>query len=260
MRFKKFITEEELDLPSKCKIIKQNCSQFLKEAGEHPLYRGQKTTRFENDSQALRKTRDSLPWTVGLFNLYMEEKFKIKNARNKHAIFTNGSPDEVKMYGDISFFFPTDGYQYFWSPIVRDFLGRENIIWGQVFKEVIKHFPDEAQEAMSILQDAFTEQPHVTIKEAVSTHANLFRMKSGKNAYALVRKCMMDVYDDLEYSQKYIKSAITGQTEMVFNTKKYYLLYMGDVISYFNDQNYDKFEYESSSKQYEEILKLINGS
>lgn len=234
MRFKKFITEEELDLPSKCKIIKSHCSQFLKEAGEYPAYRGQKNHSFENNTFPMRKTKDTRFYAVNIFNLYMEEKFKIKHARNEHAVFSNGDYSEVDLYGDLFFFFPENDYQYFWSPMIRDFMERERAIWNNISAEVIKRFPDEGREALTILRDVLDNRDvNPTIKDMVTTLSPELKLNSGKNAYAMLRKSINYVYDDLDYKMNYIKSALESRTEIIFRTKKYYLISPGEIKKHF---------------------------
>ena len=257
MRFKKFITEEELDLPAKCGIIKERCSHFLKEAGEYPVYHGQNKETFENETLSLRQTKDSYPWTVSIFNLYIEEKFKIKKIRNEHAVFTTGFYGNAKTYGKIFLFFPEDGYQYIWSPIVRDFFTREQIIWNDFTENIIHEMgEEEGEEIIKILKDGLNDyEKYPTIKDILLTDSNSFKTKSGKNAYYLIRKILVEVFDDLNYDTKYLKSAIESETEIIFKTKKYFLI-TGDEI----DKHFDlkpSTSYDSYKIRYKRLLGLL---
>lgn len=236
MRFKQFIIEKELDLVSKCNIIKSKCSQFINEAGNYPAYRGQKQYSFENNTHLERKQKDLRLNSTNLFNLYAEEKFNIEKIRTKNAAFSSGYFKEVNLYGDIFFFFPEDGYHYVWSPLVRDFLGREDIIWNKIYSETLAKLSSNSETTTEEILKLFTKfnqelktSNFLTVKDIKNDNFIL----EGKNVYDIIKPFMIDVFEDLEYKNTNLKQALDSGVELIFTTKKYFLISVDEVDKYY---------------------------
>ncbi len=273
MKFKQFITETELDLVSKCEIIKSKCSQFLNEAGNLPAYRGQKHSSFENNTYAYRTVKDLRTDSTNLYNFYVEEKFNIEKVRNKHTAFANGYFKEANAYGEIFFFFPENDYHYVWSPLIRDFLTIEDTIWNRIYKELIIKFDklddntnkkilkfvfgNEADKIMTIFKDELLKKANLSINDVKNyTEKTL----NNKTIYEIVKPIMMEIFDDYDFKNTDLKEALNSGVELIFTTKKYFLISIYEVDIYFKlDSIIINNDYKSQIQAYEERYKKLLG-
>lgn len=237
MKFKQFLIENEPSLDEILKNIKDECSEFLNESGGYPLFRGQKfrDPSCKYETQAIRKNKDSKSYNVGLFNLYIQEKYKIKHFRNENVMFAAGEEHGSEAYGPTLFVFPVNGYQFLWSPLVRDFLGREHIIRSKIMNALrSKPYELELNKTMLIMDKvdaAIRKHYPPTIKDIALDPT--MRLEDGKNAYiGFVRKVLKDVYDDLDYEMGHLKSALESGNEIMFRTKFYYGVQPAKIVDF----------------------------
>jgi hypothetical protein len=253
VKFKQFLNEDDApDIEHILKKIKVECSQYIKESGGMLLYHGQhsRNASCKYETHFLRKNKDSKSSNVGLFNLYMQKKFGLKNARNEHVMFASGEAHEYA-YGPALFVFPCNGYKFLWSPHVRDFLGREHSIRGKILNYLrgkLGYDLETANLIMDKVDAAIRAEWPPSIKDIVM-HPNI-KMPDGKNAYALIRESLTYVYDDLEYEMGHLKSAIESQNEIMFRTKAYY----GIVPDYYFGMSYNSSWEEVYEKIYNKLV------
>lgn len=112
------------------KKIKQDCQFFLKESGQLPMMRGvapkrNETGNFKTFSKHAvrtdRKPRSSsgdsfFNWS---FDTFFKDKFGINRIRSS-SMFVTGSESVARYYGDLTFVFPINKFEYIWSPNVND--------------------------------------------------------------------------------------------------------------------------------------------
>lgn len=257
MKFKTFINEKRFDLPTKCEIIKSRCSQFLEEAENYPLYHGQHSEKFENETFNFRRIKDSFPWASSIFNLYIEEKFNIKKIRNEHSVFTSGHYKLAEAYGKPFLFFPENGYKYVWSSIITDFYPQELTFWKMLIKNIKYEFGEnEGEEIDKILRTNLKDyQKYSTIDDIILTHSNDFKTESGKNAYSLIRKILVETFDVFYYNTKKLKNAITSENEIIFKTEKYFLIDLDEIEEHFKLETTSLYDYYTI--RYEKLLGLL---
>ena len=235
MKFKQFLLEEQPDIEKAAANIKKHCQQFLKESKRRPLYRGQKTKapNFYYKTKAKRENKDVGQTVSGLFNLYVEEKFHIPNFRNENVIFTNGNISETKTFGDAYYVFPVDGYEYMWSPIIRDFLGFESSINGYFIKALTKEYgTEEAQKIYIMLSASIKKNYPATIKDLMDDENNFI----GKfNVYEMVHKDNIEVFEEhYDYDNNHLSQAISAEVEIMIRTPYYYAISVSDLYEHYD--------------------------
>ena len=234
MKFKQFITEQ-LSIEAGAANIKRHCQQFLKESKRRPLYRGQKTRSpdFKYKTQPQRKNKDVGQTVSGLFNLYVEEKFHIPNFRNENVIFTNGNVSETKTFGDPYYVFPVDGYEYMWSPIIRDFLGFESSISGYFIKALTEKYGHEKAVQIYTKLSASIENNYPCMINDLINDSNNFIGK--ENVYEMSHKINIEVFEHhYDYDNNHLSDAIAAEVEIMIRTPYYYAISVSDLYEHYD--------------------------
>lgn len=261
MKFKKFISEENLSLEDKCKIIKKYCSQYLKEAADTFLFHGQNSIRFENETHDDRKNKNTFSMSVNLFNLYVEEKYGRKHIRNANAVFATSDRYDADMYGKVFYFFPEDGYEYIWSLKIVDFMGYDHKIWEELFKKLREKYGIRSDlknsdiEIIKIIESLQTQL-------RVAKNPTLEYVNSNKlfnDLYKIVRPSVIEILDEKEYQTSNLKTAIESKREIIFTVKKYYLIRPEEVL---DRKTIDSINFKNINTHYQDgykkLLEMIN--
>jgi len=139
MNFKSYLSEQASSQKFKgfediIPLIKRDCSQFLNEAKNYPLYRGIGKRVISNLGDFIfsptpvnRKSLDSGPNLNFVLNAAIQYKFGIPNIRS-NSFFATGSDLVAEGYGAVLYVFPTDNYTCAWSPTISDPFGKETEI------------------------------------------------------------------------------------------------------------------------------------
>ena len=153
MNFKRFLTED-LNQENIIELIKQDCSQFLKESKQYYLYRGipNQTDEFIKLVPRIdRKPKNSRPEMQEDFNAAFEKLYGESNIRAK-AVFSTGSEMDTQFYAkgkEPYIIFPVDGYTYWWSPHISDiFVEFKDFLYANDYaKDILKdEYPDGSME------------------------------------------------------------------------------------------------------------------
>ena len=260
MKFKQFLSEEKYKLKDVFDPIFQDCSEFLKESKGEPLFRGQNNTdHYIFSSRVYRKNKDISEMNSGLFNLYIEEKFKLKSFRNNHAVFATGWHNIVDMYGTPMFMFPCDGYKYLWSPTVKDFLSK-----GVGMRHALEDKLDIDVDGLSVIlqlrdyadendSNAFTVDEFKKLKIDVIYTGK--KEKQSVNAWELIQPHINQFFDNAKYEMNDLPKAIKSHNEIIFKTEKYYAVPVEKVLVYYGSNK--QHSKEKIDHVYSKFLKDI---
>ena len=217
MRFFKFINEETADLDDMnrvANIIKKDCSKFLKETGNIPIYRGMKgldVGPLKIKSVKERKPLNTPGKIHDLLNRLFNKRFKW-SVRN--GVFVSGNIKDAKFYGLDYRFFPIGDYDYVWSPVVQDLFGyNEKFGISALDFESLKNiylYPKTCDTSGWFLHNYVKEYPEASNRELIEMCKN-----------KLVR-----FYEDLisTYKNNNLQEGIKSGMEISFNCKEYYLV------------------------------------
>jgi hypothetical protein len=147
--FKQFLTESEFTLDD----IVRDCSEFLKQCGGKPLYRGIKEIDktggiMLQHTRTDRKPRDMNPELSRRLDLAIEKKvgFKTRSA----GTFAIGDSAMANEYGTLCFVFPKNGFKFAWSPVINDpfvsfEIGGDDPVIEAIRAALVKHYTDAGQ-------------------------------------------------------------------------------------------------------------------
>lgn len=162
-------------------FIRTNCSQFLKESRNIPLYRGidGQPEYFISAPEVDRRPRSTPLEIQNLVDDIFMKKFKWKPRSG--GVFTSGNYDIALGYGDPFRIYPVDGYKYIWSPDVRDLFYEfwEFKYRTDKYEKMKKYAPERATE------DEIRE--HMT--KMVSTYKNTSLAEGIKSGNEIMIQC-----------------------------------------------------------------------
>lgn len=223
LRFKQFIKEEMILEVSEDNLakIKKDCSQFIKESGGLPAFRGiEREPNFFTKTKSFSIARDSNAILTNTFNLYIEQKFKYVGIRSRNRVYTSGEAVGLNNYGDLYYVFPVNDYRFVWSPHVQD-----------ATTDILSQ-----HEILNFLQD------HVKNKGDALTTLNAFREFSEgednltlsdlkrQSFYEPIILTIQDIYDELDYRNDNLKEALKSGNEIIFQTHGYYVIPCGKEV------------------------------
>lgn len=147
--FKQFLTEDKFTLDD----IVRDCTEFLKQCGGKPLYRGikeiDKTSGIVlQHTRTDRKPRDMNPELSKRLDLAIEKKvgFKTRSA----GTFATSDSIIADGYGTLCFVFPKNGFKFAWSPVIKDpfvsfEIDGEDPVIEAIRAALVKHYTDAGQ-------------------------------------------------------------------------------------------------------------------
>jgi hypothetical protein len=132
-----------LDL-SESQLIKQQCSQYLKESAGLPLLKSLPSTysNFQKVKVRLQKNQD--PINEAFDKAFGKEFFNLR----QRAIFANASQPALKEGSDLFYVFPINGYKFLYSKTISN----SSSDYRQVIDTLIESFQDQNQ-ATEIITD-----------------------------------------------------------------------------------------------------------
>jgi hypothetical protein len=147
--FKQFLNEEslgDLDQRELVKMIRHDCHEFLKEAGDvnflkgEVLLRGMKIPTSKIDRLTTIKDRspkDSSPRLMRTLDSYFEKNYH--TSFRKNSVFCTNDANEAGSYGPLFYIFPIGKFEYAWSPSIIDaWIFFENCFHPRGLKEICK--------------------------------------------------------------------------------------------------------------------------
>jgi hypothetical protein len=148
MRFKEFLLREEtmyVTLEQGLEAVKDHCTRFLFDVKgtSQWLYRGMNMPVVDHviimDHMKERQPKDSSGGYNVFFNLGIELACDVPLIRTR-CVFTTGSRQDAKSYGNCYFAFPRGNYKYVWSPDIKD----SYIADMQLLERFVKLLHDDA--------------------------------------------------------------------------------------------------------------------
>ena len=240
MEFKQFLLEDEKSLENAVEAIKRDCSEFLNDSKGLPLFRGFKNKNnltyvlTHNERQTLSLSK---PFTT-LFNLYVEEKFGIKNIRIKNSMFGAGTEMGTWGYGKIHFVFPINGYKFVWSPLINDLYDAKDSLSNKFEDNEDKKTNKALKLFNSYIPDIW---PNVSFNY-IEGDPELFKV------YEQIQPTIKLVFDKEKYTDKNLGEALSSGYEIMFQTKAFYAIAVSK----------DAFVFHHVDKEYKTILDKIN--
>jgi hypothetical protein len=255
--FKSFIKTNEFNYDKIFKDIKHNCSEFLNESNEFPLYRGiKKPLNSKIQTQTYRIPKDLTKVSTVMFNAYIEHTFNIKNIRNENSMFGTGDAKHAYGYGEVHFIFPVNGYEFIWAPDVRDLYDDWSI------RSIVKDLEDddtkqnikqkaEIIKATNELDEFLSRKQNVDINQLENGVPQLFKM---------LFKPTIKSLDYFEYTNRNLDEAIVNKVEIMFQVPYYYVIHARTFVDSVLDidKDRDSLKIQDLNIAYKKLLEKID--
>ncbi len=250
--FKQFLRENDADYYDQIvNFIKRDCSEFLEENKNNPLWRGvtpQSISRFDfpigDDGETFkirgsvrsdRTPRDSDQWLHEVFDDFFLKKFGIRFRSN--ALFCVKDEDDVDSeYGKPFAIFPIGKFDYAYSDYIDDptatfstsipslpKMPAPGVLYMKIMKTLIdeKFFDEKSTEELSQIKtyDMMTSY----LSSSIIDITNVFRViKSDKFNYRFY-ELFLEYTEDFMYTNDNLRRVKNGY-EIMVNCKQYYAI------------------------------------
>lgn len=225
MRLLHFLNEETTNSEEIIKILKKDCSEFLKLTNiNNPLYRGLKFNMFFEKIK-LNKNRKPVDMEQNISDILddgFNSIFKVK-ARSQ-SIFCSGLDSNASKYGILYYIFPIKKFNYIWSPIIED-----------LYKDCWRHWllKDDISKIFIIYLKYKNIDYVDTNKDFIFNYYNLPKndqsIETIKSIFNSIKDKEMKSLRDNYIEKTYIKNekflaAIQSKNEIMINCNYYYAL------------------------------------
>lgn len=230
LSFKQFLNEGILLEVSDANLqkIKKDCSQFIKESGGNPAFRGmEKQPMFYTKTRPVSVPRDSSDLLSNSLNLYFEQKFGYKAIRAFNRIYVAGDAPQLKQYGDLYYIFPFDNFNFVWSEDVQDATSDvDRNVGGKIiaYLEQNGFNEDEVTEIFRAYSLAIANKDGVEIADI-----------KDEKFFKPIMTAIDEAFDEYNYKDENLKAALNTGNEITIQTPGYYSLYCGEE-SYEDDE------------------------
>jgi hypothetical protein len=203
--FKQFLVEQVITAEMFCESVKDECSDYLRDANGLALYRGKSPSQnFIFFTPENRKIMSSTNYQTALFNLYAEKKWKYRDIRIRNAIFATGNDSDASAYGPRHFIFLPNKFRFVWSPRVRDYYG-----YRLTYKEGWPLAPGQNRKFEDIVDKCFP--------------TDLQDLNDWEGKKYFVDK-LVDVFNGLYFTNTNMHEAIKSQNEITVQTSYYFAI------------------------------------
>ena len=225
LRFKQFIKEEIIleVTDENLEKIKKDCSQFIKESGGLPAFRGsERDLHFWNKTRDVSIPRDSSDLLSTSLNLYLEDKFGYPAIRSFNRIYAAGDAPQLKQYGDLYYIFPVDKFNFVWSSEVQD---ATSDIDRHIGGKIISYLEQSGMNQ----EDVHNTFRHFSMAIAHKDGIEIADIKD-EDFFRPIMMALEEAFEEYNYQNKNLKNALDSGNEITFQTKAYYALPCGEEV------------------------------